>query len=668
MRIGLFTDTYTPDINGVVTSIVTLKDALEKMGHTVFVITNHKDLINSTYEDGVLRLPGVEVKFLYGYVLSSPIHVLASATIKEMELDVVHAHSEFGIGIFARAICKNQDIPLVMTYHTTYEDYTHYVNLLGLKSIDTLSRRVVASISRMYSKGSEIIIAPSEKTKKMLLGYKIKKRIDVIPTGLDLKRFKVVDETLNQELKDRHGVGTLPLFVYIGRLAKEKSIDFVIHGFKALLSRGHQAQLLIVGDGPSRDDLQSLARELGIDKDVIFAGSADSKEVVRYYQISDAFISASLTETQGLTYIESLACGLSVFARPDRPLDGIIVENETGFYFTTYDEFADKAERFISCSPERRQELRQIALDMAENFDSKFFGERVLNSYQDAIDSYFGTYTIDAIEFFDEDVFVSVLSDRQEKAKHDKTINMFVIDEFLLEKYNLEIGDTLSRNQINNLENEQSIYEAYKKTVFRISKREYTTFEVCQHLRDRYDLSEESIQIVIDMLQNRNFLDDDRYLKEKVAYYRSLNYGNYRIENNLVSKGLDALMVRDYLALEPIEDSMKRASYRASQFMATLKEGSLKQKEKKLRDHMHRLGYEPYIIDGIVFELVEDYSEESEYLDLIQVLPKNFEKYRKKFAFYEAKNRTIRYCLSRGYSYDMIIRAFEELGYNNELE
>ena len=284
-----------------------------------------------------------------------------------------------------------------------------------------------------------------------------------------------------------------------------------------------------------------------------------------------------------------------------------------------------------------------------------------MNSYQGAIDSYFGTYIIDAIEYFEENVFVSVVSNRHDH-KHDKSMNMFVVDEYLIEKNDLKIGDELSRNEINKLEEEQLIYEAYQKMVMRISKRAYTSFEIEAELRKQFDLNEESIVEVIEMLSKRNFLNDDAYLVEKVAYYRSLNYGNYRIESNLLDKGFDVKTIVDYLAEEPIEESFKRAHKRAERFMATLKEGSLKQKESKLNDHLTRLGYEPTIVDAIVLEFVAEYTEESELQDLLVTLMKIFEKNSKKYDFYEAKNRSIRTCLSKGYTYDMIIEAFNILG------
>ena len=165
MRIGLFTDTYTPDINGVVSSIVTLQRELEKNGHEVFVITNHKARTMKR-EGNVLRLPGLELKWLYGYKLSTPFHFAARDEVKKMNLDVIHVHTEFGVGFFARIVAKNLNIPVVSTYHTMYEDYTHYVNLFGFEEVDKMTKRIVSTFSRSISDNVQAVISPSEKTKK----------------------------------------------------------------------------------------------------------------------------------------------------------------------------------------------------------------------------------------------------------------------------------------------------------------------------------------------------------------------------------------------------------------------------------------------------------------------------------------------------------------------
>ena len=135
MRIGLFTDTYTPDINGVVSSIVTLQKELEKDGHEVFVITNHK-ASHTKREGNILRLPGLELKWLYGYKIVYTLSFLVLGDeIEKMHLDIIHVHTEFGVGMFGRIVAKYLNIPVVTTYHTMYEDYTHYVNRFDIEEI-----------------------------------------------------------------------------------------------------------------------------------------------------------------------------------------------------------------------------------------------------------------------------------------------------------------------------------------------------------------------------------------------------------------------------------------------------------------------------------------------------------------------------------------------------
>ncbi len=152
MRIGIFTDTYLPDINGVVSSIVTLKGALEDLGHQVFVITNHS---GSTIcrEGDILRLPGIELKRLYGYKMSSPFQLTADRYIRDMNLDMIHVQTEYGVAIYGRQVARDFHIPLVYTYHTMWENYTHYFNPMELTGVEKLSRAALRSISRTYGNG-----------------------------------------------------------------------------------------------------------------------------------------------------------------------------------------------------------------------------------------------------------------------------------------------------------------------------------------------------------------------------------------------------------------------------------------------------------------------------------------------------------------------------------
>ena len=659
MRIGLFTDTYTPDINGVVTSIVTLKNALEAQGHDVYVVTNHSSIVNTSYEDKVLRLPGVELKFLYGYVLSSPIHITALGIVREMDLDVIHVHSEFGIGIFARMAAKNLKVPLVSTYHTTYEDYTHYVNLLGLKTVDQFSKAAVARMSRFITKNVQVVIAPSEKTQQMLLRYSIKKEIRVIPTGLDLSRFKNRDAIAIATIKEKYGLDGHTVFLYVGRLAKEKSVDVVIDGFKALIDRGSSAKLLIVGGGPSDEDLKAQVKTLKLEEHVHFTGPIPSLEVINYYHSADIFTSASLTETQGLTYIEALACGLCVFARPDKPLEGIIEEGITGYLFTDSEMFAQKGVTFIDGDSFLKNKIKDNALAKAATFDSKYFADAILAAYRQASDIYYGKYRVETIDETDEGTLLITVNSKG-------VLESITLDEFLMGRKDVKVGDELSRVEINELEDDQDIYRGFQMALNQISKKDYTSFEIQTFLRSKTQLSQSQIDVVIDLLQRRRFLDDERYFKDRLDYERSLLKGNQKIAEGLIDKGFDSTQVFAALDAEDKAVYVARGLERADKVLNTMREGSKRLREDKVSQHLARQGFEYSIIKEIIEKLEDPIADDVELQSLRKVIVKAKDRYQKKYdSVKEVKNRVVKYSLSKGYDYDKIKEIMEDIDNEN---
>lgn len=657
MRIGLFTDTYIPDINGVVVSIKTLKEALEDLGHTVYVITNQRSITQTSYENKILRLPGVELKFLYGYVASSPIHMQAVSLIKEMDLDVIHAHSEFGVGMFARYLSNTLRIPLVSTYHTTYEDYTHYVNVLGVKMLETFSKKAVARMSRGWSKSSQIIIAPSEKTKKMLMGYEIQKEIIVIPTGLDLKRFKEIDSDKLETLREDYGVNDVFTFIYIGRLAKEKSLDVVFEAFKNLLDSGTEAQLLVVGSGPSLDDLNEMVDDLGIDEHVEFLGLLPLDDIPYYYHLADAFISASLTETQGLTYIEALACGLPVFARPDEPLEGIIIDQETGFLFESNEEFVLKAQEFIHSSNENKKRIQKNALLKSNDFDSQAFGQSVLDLYQRALDVYYGRYILEDVEYLDDEVLIRISSQQDEEE--------FYIEEFLAERRDLEVGREVSRNEINEIKDDQKAYEGFQLALKRIALRDYSSFEMKKYLIKKKELNDDQVDIIIALLEKRRFIDDERFLNDRIDYLRSINRGNYRIVEDLVKRGFSEQEIEEKLMDEDSDDYIDRGILRAEHFLKSQNKGSKKQRDDRLKQHLVRQGYEFSDASKITRLSNDHYTYENEMESLKKLMIKSKERYERRYDKSEAKDRSVRQALSKGYNYDMIQKVIKEFENEN---
>ena len=176
MRIGLFSDTYLPHANGVAICVENLRLGLEKAGHEVYVITCN-DSLKIESDKNIITLPSIILKNLYGYSATSPLHFNAYRKIKKLNLDIVHVHTEYGVGLFGRFIARYLRLPLIYTYHTMYEDYTHYLNFLDLRILDKPSLKFVEYVTKKYCDPSNVVIVPSKKTFNTLSKYNVKKRI-----------------------------------------------------------------------------------------------------------------------------------------------------------------------------------------------------------------------------------------------------------------------------------------------------------------------------------------------------------------------------------------------------------------------------------------------------------------------------------------------------------
>lgn len=390
LNIGIFTDTYTPDINGVSVSVEILRRQLEKLGHNVFVITTSLESKFSgiTYENGVLRIHGIRLKKLYNYRMSMPYSIAAKKYLDAMKLDIIHVHTEFGIGIFGRLYAKSRNIPLVYTYHTMLEDYTHYIT--KGTSIDPGAKKLVRTVSRAYCNNASAVIAPTEKTKNTLLRYGAKSEIHVIPTGVDISNFSPenIDFHTLSEFRKKYGLENKFTVLYLGRLAPEKSVEVLIDGIKKLSEKRNDIKLLIVGLGPSLEPLKEYANNQYVSDIVEFTGRMEYSEVPIAYWASDIFATASLTETQGLTYIEALAAGLCVLARMDEASKIILKDGVNGFYFTDSDSFAEKVLHYINLPTEQKDEMRKKCLDTAMEFSADTYGKNVDALYHSILNNY----------------------------------------------------------------------------------------------------------------------------------------------------------------------------------------------------------------------------------------------------------------------------------------
>jgi 1,2-diacylglycerol 3-alpha-glucosyltransferase len=386
MRVILFSDTYPPEINGVSVSVENHVKVLKEHGHEVKVVTTSR-LPKITEEGHLLRIPGLELKKLYGYRLASFYNAKAYQIIKKWKPELVHIHTDAGIGIFGKIVSAILKLPTVVTYHTMYEDYTHYAGFLK-----GFANSVVKKFSKYIAEQCTEFIAPSLKTKDKIREYGADRYINVVPTGIDFGRFQrtSIDESRVQAIKSKYRLEGKNVLLSLGRVAKEKSIDQVILGFDYYLktTKNDQTILLIVGDGPEMTHLVELVKKLNIEQNVLFTGAAPIVEVPLYYHIADIFTSASITETQGLTFMEAMVSEKIVLCRYDENLSSLIIHQETGFIFSQKEDFSMLLQQLLSMKPEVKKKIIQQGLDAVRVYSFDYFYQNIIEVYQRAIRQY----------------------------------------------------------------------------------------------------------------------------------------------------------------------------------------------------------------------------------------------------------------------------------------
>lgn len=659
MRIGLFTDTYTPDINGVVSSIVTLQKELEKNGHDVFVITNHRSFLTTQRDGNILRLPGMELKWLYGYKLSTPYHFSARDEVREMNLDIIHVHTEFGVGMFGRIVAKTLNIPVVSTYHTMYEDYMHYINKFDIAEIEKMGKKVTGMLSRNIGESVQALIAPSEKTKETLIKYGVTTPIYIVPTGLDLKMFRLENpdqEKINDIRKEYNIQDNDKVIVYVGRIAQEKSIEIPLEGFQFI--QDEHIKFMIVGGGPQLEELKELARHYNLENRVIFTDKKPREDVPYYYACADAFVSASLTETQGMTFIESMAGGLPLFARKDKVLEDLVVEGETGYYFQDAKEFAQKVMHFLSLDKKTKLNMKEQAKNIVLKYDSDIFYNKVLSVYYQAIDDFQDAYEVLKVKTLDDYVKITV---ENEKEAQSYPILISVDDYFL---YKIRKGTMLDRNTVKELHHKEKILLAYRACIRRLRIKDYTKKEMTTYLQQKTELVKEDIAQLIKELEEKGYINDAMYLQEKVEKMQYSLQGKGKILRSMVEKGLPYEQVKE--AIDKIDDNneSEKAIFMADKIKQTIKDKSQFMTRQTIMRKLIANGFETSLARR-VSEMVKlpDINEEDA---LDKAIHKALRSYSRRYEGHQLRNKVMTYCMNKGFSSSDVIQHLNEMEWHDE--
>ena len=325
---------FTPAVNGVVTSTLNLIKGLKEDGHDVRILTL-SDSAFEKKENNVYYMPALPLGAIYPEVkvMLPPVLNILMEELVDWNPDIIHSQCEFSTFIYARMISKRTGAPIVHTYHTVYENYTHY-----LCPSKTIGRKAAIKFTNSISKHVTNMIVPSGKMYRMLSDYEINAPLTVIPTGINTDKYLNADKSKRDTLRAEYGIGKDEfILLYAGRLAKEKNLEEILDFLAD--SRLNNLRLIIVGDGPHRETLEDKCKVNGIENRVIFTGMVSPEKIEEYYLIGDVFVSASQSETQGLTYIEAMVSGLPLLCREDECLTDVIENGTNGYLYKDKEDF-----------------------------------------------------------------------------------------------------------------------------------------------------------------------------------------------------------------------------------------------------------------------------------------------------------------------------------------
>ena len=370
MRIGMFIDCDMQRVNGVVSSVSTVKQQLEKLGHEVYLFMPGERGCRDESASGTYYFRSSVVFFAPEHRTSYPFPQRNFAAISQLKIDVLHLHSPFSMGLMGLWYARRHGLPVVITHHTRWEDTLHYLPIPG---VNHLRRLAIYAISQFDNAG-DIVLAPSESIKQLLISQGVRKPLVVLPTGINPEMFRG-----GQRITTRTALGlndSAKVCVTMGRLGKEKSLDFLIRAFAVVAGRDKNAILVLVGDGPERTNLEAQVQSLGLKDRVRFTGYIQRTEVRHFLAAADVFVFGSLFETQGLVVIEAMAAGLPVVGVDAFGTRDAVLHDKTG-YLTPQEvgPFADKVidilhndalrQRFAAAAVARAEQF--LSVDMATN-------------------------------------------------------------------------------------------------------------------------------------------------------------------------------------------------------------------------------------------------------------------------------------------------------------
>lgn len=381
MRIAIFTETYLPQINGVVTHIKILKEGLEALGHTVLIVTADSKAHTHYLKDNVLHCPAHNLKRIYNLDLASPVSRTRLKYLREFRPDIIHVHNEFSIGLSGMAIAKILKVPLVYTLHTMYDDYIYYI---APKPLIPLTKKLSHRYFRMFPQNAAVVTGPSKKCQEYTYEIGSDKKVEVIPNPVELDAFAPQTSTPQQRAQIReqyHIPQDATVACFVGRLGREKSVDVLLRFWAQEMKPQDNMRLLIIGDGPEKEPLEQLAQQLGITDTVIFTGKVPHPDLPPYIHTCDIYVTASLSDTNSISMLEGMAGGLPVLQLYDELNADQVTDGVNGYMFRDAAEMGQRLRQIRDMEPEELQKLKTSVIQSVKNSGAQTLANYIQTIY-----------------------------------------------------------------------------------------------------------------------------------------------------------------------------------------------------------------------------------------------------------------------------------------------
>jgi glycosyltransferase involved in cell wall biosynthesis len=379
LKIALFSDSALPVLNGVSISIDALIKELRYLGHSVHLFTaayrGHKDS-----DPNVHRMWAAETPWTKGYPIAFPPFYPMVFQFRRVKFDIIHTHTPWNIGFVGLRWGQSHEIPVVSTYHTFYDKYTHYIPFLPKRYV----RYKIAKHTHFYYSSVQHVITPSEAARAALLRHSVRTPITVVPTGIP--RVTLLNR---EEVRHRLGIHKGErILLYVGRIAQEKNMKLLFEAFAIARSQDPSLRFWLVGDGPFRKQCATYARQLGVGDSIKFVGFVPRDQVNTYYNAADLFIFSSMTETQGLVVSEAMSYGLPAIVVQGGGVGAAVVDGKNGYLVR------NNANIFAACiskvleDQELYQRLSQGAAQSAQRYTTLEMARNIVHIYRESMERF----------------------------------------------------------------------------------------------------------------------------------------------------------------------------------------------------------------------------------------------------------------------------------------